>query len=317
MPIKPQRLRPGDTVAVVSPASPPADPGNVDRAVAVLKSLGLRPRVAAHARRRHGFLAGTDRERAADLMRAFTDRRVSAILCVRGGHGVTRLLPLLDYPLIRRHPKILVGYSDLTALHCALRVRANLVTFHGPMLAADFVTHKFPAFTANGFFRTLTQPLPAGDICQGYQAKTVRVLRGGAATGELIGGNLTMLCALIGTPWQPSFRRKILFIEDVNEPPYRYDRLLTQLLNAGLLGQVAGVAVGLNHGCEEPAARRSREFRQTLADVLHDRLWPLRVPVLTGLPFGHVAVNATLPIGVPARLDGRAGDLIIAASAVS
>jgi muramoyltetrapeptide carboxypeptidase len=208
------------------------------------------------------------------------------------------------------------AYSDITALHCALWQQAGLVTFHGPMLNADFVTHKFPAFTANSFFRTLTQPLPPGSICQGYRAGTVRVLRGGVASGELIGGNLTMLCALLGTPWQPSFRRKILFFEDVNEPPYRYDRLLTQLLNAGLLRQVAGVAVGLNHGCEEPALRRPREFRQTLEDILRERLLPLKVPVVIGLPFGHVAVNATLPIGLTATLDGRAGDLVITASAV-
>ena len=136
------------------------------------------------------------------------------------------------------------------------------------------------------------------------------------ATGELIGGNLTMLCALIGTPWLPSFRRKILFIEDVNEAPFRYDRMLTHLLNTGLLQQVAGVAVGVNHGCEDRTAKRGGEFRQTLADVLRERLLPLKVPVVTGLPFGHVADNATLPVGLRVTLDGRAGDLVVSASAV-
>ena len=316
MPIKPKRLQPGDTIAVVSPASPPPDARNIDRAVAMLEALGFKVKLAPNARRRHGFLAGSDRERAADLMRAFTDRSVRAILCVRGGHGATRLLPLLDYRAIRAHPKIFVGYSDLTALHCALLTQANLVTFHGPMLNADFVANGFPKFTRESFFRTLMQPSASGGICQGYKAKTVSVLRGGVATGELIGGNLSMLCMLVGTPWLPPFRRKILFIEDVSEAPYRIDRMLTQLLNAGLLQQVAGVAIGQCAGCVDATARKRGEYRQSLEDVLGERLLPLKIPVVTGLPFGHVVNNATLPIGARVTLDGRKGDLVIAVSAV-
>ncbi|MCX6894787.1 MAG: LD-carboxypeptidase [Verrucomicrobia bacterium] len=316
MPLKPARLLSGDTIGVVSPASPPADARNIDRAVAALEALGYRVKLMPRARQRHGFLAGSDRDRAGDLMRAFTDHKVKAILCVRGGHGVTRILPRLDFAAIRRNPKIFVGYSDLTALHCALRSHANLISFHGPMLNADFVTHRFPKFIRESFLRTLTQPSAPGGICTGYQGKTVSVLRGGTATGELIGGNLTMLCALLGTPWQPSFRRKILFFEDVNEPPYRFDRLLTQLLNAGLLQQVAGIAIGLNADCVDRTARRGGEFRQTLADVFRERLLPLRVPVVAGLPFGHVAANATLPVGLRVTLDGRAGDLVIPTGAV-
>ena len=316
MPIKPERLRSGDTVGIVAPASPPADSGRIDRAVAALEALGFRVKFAPNVRRRHGFLAGSDRERAGDLMRMFGDREVRAILCVRGGHGDTRLLPLLDFAAIRRQPKIFVGYSDVTALLCALRTRANLVSFHGPMLNADFVANGFPRFTRESFFRTLTQPLAPGGICQGYRAKTVRVLRGGMAAGELVGGNLSMLCATIGTPWQPSFRRKILFFEDVNEPPYRIDRMLTHLLNAGLLRQVAGVAVGLNANCNDPSAKKGGEYRQTLDDVLAERLSPLKIPVVTGLPFGHVKDNATVPVGARAVLDGRAGDLLLTAGTV-
>ena len=316
MPRKPARLLPGDTVAVVSPASPPPDAQNIDRALVALKTLGYRPRLMPHARRRNGFLAGNDRERAADLMRAFTDRRVKAILCVRGGHGITRLLPLLDYAAIRANPKIFVGYSDITALLIALRQQADIVTFHGPMLNADFVTNGFPWFTRDSFFRTLTQTSAPGGICEGYGGKTISVLRSGIAQGELMGGNLTMLCSLLGTPWQPLFRRKILFIEEVNEAPYRVDRMLTQLFNAGLLQQVAGIAVGLCHGCEDATDRKRGEFRQTLMDVLRERLLPLRVPVVAGLPFGHVVHNATLPVGLSATLDGRAGDLIFNTAAV-
>ena len=316
MPTKPKRLQPGDTIAIVSPSSPPPNPKNIDRAVEMLKALGYRVKVAANARKRHGFLAGSDRERAADLMRAFTDRDVKAILCVRGGHGATRLLPLLDYAAIRRNPKIFVGYSDITALHCALLTKANLVTFHGPMLNADFVVQGFPKFIRESFFRTLAQASAPGGIRQGYKAETVSVLRGGVVRGELVGGNLSLLCSLIGTPWLPSFRRKILFLEDVNEAPYRVDRKLTHLLNTGLLQQVAGVAVGLCADCEDATAMRRGEFRQTLDGVLRERLLPLKVPVVKGLPFGHVPMNATLPVGVRVTLDGRAGDLILDASVV-
>lgn len=316
MPTKPERLSPGDCIGIIAPASPSAAPKQLARAVAMLETLGFKVRLGRNVRHRRGFLAGSDRDRAGDLMRAFTDRNVKAILCVRGGHGVTRLLPRLDFETIRAHPKIFVGYSDLTALHAALRRRANLISFHGPMLNADFATHGFPKFTRESFLRTLTQPAAPGGICAGYKGKTVSVLRGGKATGELMGGNLTMLCALLGTPWQPSFRRKILCLEEVNEAPYRVDRMLTQLLNAGLLQQVAGIAVGLCAGCEDPTARRGGEYRQSLADVWREHLLPLRVPVVTGLPFGHVAANATVPLGARAVLDGRTGNLIFTRAAV-
>ena len=315
MPTKPPRLEPGQTIAIVAPSSPLADEGNLQRAVKKLHALGFKTLLGKNVSQRRGFLAGSDRERAGDLMRAFTNPRVHAILCVRGGHGATRLLPLLDYEVIAANPKIFVGYSDVTALHCALRQRANLVTFHGPMLNADFVTNDFPPFVRDSFLRTLTQAAPAGGIRGAV--KGVSILRRGVARGELLGGNLTVLCSLLGTPWQPDFRRKIIFLEEVNEAPYRVDRLLTQLLNAGLLQQAAGIAIGQCAGCVDATAGKAREFRQTLDDVLRERLLPLKIPVVTGLPFGHVRDNATLPFGVRATLDARQGDLVIEAAAVT
>ena len=160
------------------------------------------------------------------------------------------------------------------------------------------------------------QPVAAGSICDGYDGKTVCVLNRGKVSGELIGGNLTLLITLIGTAYQPSFRNKILFLEDVDEKPYRFDRDLTHLLNAGLLQQVAGVAVGLCENCHDPKAKTAKEYRQTLEDVLNDRLGPLKVPVVTGLPFGHAPHNATLPVGGRATLDAERGDLVITAPAV-
>jgi muramoyltetrapeptide carboxypeptidase len=317
MPIKPPRLNPGDTIGVIAPASASPDPDNIDRALAALTQLGFRTRPGTYLRRRHGFLAGSDRERASDLMRAFTDPRVNAIICLRGGYGAARLLPKLDFEIIRSHPKVFVGYSDITSLHCAFLAKAGLISFHGPMMNSDFARAEIPEFTLDRCLKTLMQPLAPGSISHGYHRKSVQVLRRGKTAGRLVGGNLSILCATIGTPYQPPFRGNILFLEDLNEEPYRYDRMLTHLLNAGLLQQVAGIAIGINRDCHDPKASQRREYRQSLEDVLRDRLLPLKLPVVCGLPFGHVPLNATLPVGARAILDGYRGDLIIAEPAVA
>jgi muramoyltetrapeptide carboxypeptidase len=316
MPILPDHLSYGDTIGIVAPASAPPDPKNIDRSVAALEKLGFKPRLAPNVRRRWGFLAGSDRDRAADLMRMFADRKVKALVCLRGGYGSSRLLPLLNYQTIRANPKILIGYSDITSLHCALLVKANLVSFHGPMLNSDFIKKDLPDFTLQSFLKTLMQPTAPGGIRDGYRKQTVQVVRRGIASGPLVGGNITLLCAALATPYLPDFRKRILFFEDLEEAPYRFDRMLTQLLNAGLLQQVAGIAIGINAGCEDPKAKRCKEYRQTLADVCRERLLPLKVPVVTGLPFGHIPLNATLPVGVRATLDAVKGDLVITEPAV-
>lgn len=307
--IKPPRLEPGSTLGIAAPASAPPDPDAIDKCVAAVEALGFKPKLARHARKRLGFLAGSDRERAADLMSLFCDRKVRGILCVRGGYGTSRLLPHLDFSAIRRHPKVLVGYSDITSLHCALLVNSGLVSFHGPMLNSDFIQNP-PKFTRDSFLRTVSLGA-TGSIRDGCPKNLPVVLRGGRASGPLIGGNLTLLCATLGTPAQPSFKGAILFFEDLDEKPYRFDRMLTQLLNAGLLAQVAGIAIGINKDCGDPKARASHEYRQTLEDVFRERLLPLRVPIVLGLPFGHVPLNATLPVGVRALLDGRHADLLL------
>ncbi|MEK7708087.1 MAG: LD-carboxypeptidase [Verrucomicrobiota bacterium] len=345
MPIRPPQLQPGDTLGIVAPASAPPDPKNLDRGVAALEKLGFKVKLAPHVRKRHGFLAGSDRNRADDLMRMFTDREVNAILCVRGGYGTTRLLPLLDYRAIRAHAKIFVGYSDITALHCALLTKANLISFHGPMLNSDFAHKDMPDFTLQSFLRTLClTPAMEGrtrhsvravaredfelrrarsdaphltSISHGYHRKTVQILRRGLAQGQIFGGNLTLLCSIIATPWQLPFKNRILFFEDQGEEPYRFDRMLTYLLNCGLLQQVAGIAIGINKGCEDHKAKKTKEYRQTLEDVFRERLLPLKVPVVLGLPFGHVPHNATLPIGAQAVLDGNRGELFLPKPVVS
>ncbi len=333
MPTRPPRLLPGNTIGIVAPASAPPNPHNIDRGVAVLEQLGFKVKLAPKVRSRLGFLAGTDRERAGDLMRMFSDRKVDAILCVRGGYGSARLLPLLDYGVIRANPKIFVGYSDITSLHCALLTKADLISFHGPMLNSDFALPEMPRFTLDSFLRTLGHPLTAGrvqakrdsvtevhktwtgGIGQGCRHKA-RILRSGCARGQLMGGNLTLIGTLIGTPWQPPFKDRILFFEDLSEVPYRFDRMLTHLLNCGLLQQVAGIAIGINKDCQDPKAGKAREYRQTLEDVFNERLLPLKVPIVMNLAFGHVPHNATLPVGSKVLLDANRGELVLTEPAV-
>jgi muramoyltetrapeptide carboxypeptidase len=313
---KPPRLQPGDVVGIVAPASPPPDPKVIDRSLAAIERLGFKPKLAPNARKRLGYLAGNDRDRATDLMRMFADPKVKAIFCVRGGYGASRLLCRLDYDVIRRNPKIFAGYSDITAIHCALLTRARLVSFHGPTLNSDLIKEDLVEFTIQSFLRTLTHPSAPGGICQGYDKSGITILRRGVASGPLFGGNLSLLCSTLATPYQPRFNGGILFFEDIDEAPYRIDRMLTQLLNAGLLQQVAGIAIGVNRNCLDPKAKRGGEYRQTVEDVIKERLFPLKIPVVSGLPFGHVPHNATLPVGVSAVLDARNADLIISEPAV-
>jgi muramoyltetrapeptide carboxypeptidase len=314
--LKPERLNFGDTVGIIAPASAPSDPKAIDRAAVALEKFGFQPRLGKNVRARHGFLAGGDRARAADVMQMFAEKKVKAIICLRGGYGAARILNRLDYGVIRRNPKIFAGYSDITSLHFAFTKKVNLISFHAPMLNGELADPKIPEFARRSFFRTVMEAKPAGSFCDGYTEKTISILRGGVAEGRLIGGNLSVLCAAIGTPFEPSFKGKILFFEDVSEKPFRLDRMLTQLLNAGILRQAAGVAIGVNRQCDDGHASKTGEYRQSGADVIAERLSSLRVPVVTGLPFGHVDLNATLPVGAKARLDGDNGDLIITEAAV-
>jgi muramoyltetrapeptide carboxypeptidase len=315
--IKPARLKSGDVIGIVSPASPASGADDLDRHVAALVKYGFQPRLAPNVAKRLGYLAGDDASRASDLMAMFTNPDVKAIICARGGYGSARLLRMLDYQVIRKNPKIFIGFSDITALHCAIQTQSQLVTFHGPTLNTEITADKPDDFSLQSLLKTVMHPSAPGSICDSATRPAVSILQKGTASGPLIGGNLSVLGTIIGTPYQPPFKGAILFFEDVNEPPYRIDGRLTNLLNAGLLQQVAGVAIGTNRDCVDPDAAKSKEYQQSLDDVLKDRLLPLGVPVVSGLPFGHVIKNATLPMGLNATLDAVNGDLIINEPAVS
>lgn len=310
---KPKRLREGATIGLIAPASPASDE-KINKALSNLATLGYRVKEGAALRAKHGYLAGTDEVRLADLHHAFADPEVDAVWCVRGGYGTTRLLPHIDYDLIRRHPKPLIGYSDVTALHLAIGQKTGLVTFHGPVAASDFPDNTLQHFRAalvNPLTPYLLQaPLTTADLpAPEYHPFTIT---SGKALGAITGGNLSLLAAMAGTPFEPSFQKKIVFIEDVGEQPYRIDRLLTQLLQATDLKEAAGIALGVFADC----SAKNSEFSLTLRETLQDRLGALNMPVLYGLPFGHVEHQATFSYGMQAELDAGAQTLTFLESGV-
>ncbi len=295
-PLKPRKLKRGDLIGIVSPASPVADATRVEKGVRYLESLGYRVKVGRNVGKTFGYLAGTDAERAADLHEMFADPDVKAIVCVRGGYGTPRLLALLNYRLIARHPKIFVGFSDVTALQLAIWKKCRLITFHGPMAGVEMANAMDP-FTEEMFWRCLTSekklnavPLPE---------KPQVLSPAAAATGRLLGGNLSLVLSLLGTPYQPDFTGALLFLEEVAEEPYRIDRMLTQLRNASVMSKVSGILFGRFTDCV-PSDRTKPSF--SVEEVLREVVQALPIPVLAEVPFGHVPTKLTLPVGVRARI---------------
>jgi len=288
--------------------------------VTILQGEGFDPQVARHATKRHGFLAGTDRERLTDFNQALRSKRIRAIICIRGGYGTGRIINRIDFAALRMSPKILIGCSDITALLSGALRYAKIVSFHGPM-PQSLVEPECPLFTKKHMLDALTGSDQAlGSINRDYPeaATTIDVIRTGKVTAKLVGGNLAVLTSLVGTPFFPDLSESVLFLEDIGETPFRIDRYLTQLLNVGALEKVAGFALGLFKDCDyrPPKPGDRIEYRQSLRDVIIDRLAPLGRPIVMGLPFGHMPYNATLGVGSLVTLDARRGDLVIEESGV-
>jgi len=299
--VRPAALRPGDTVMLVSPSGP-ARPEPVARGVELLAGWGLDVRVGAHAYARQGFLAGGDELRAADLNAAFADPTVRGIVCTRGGYGAQRVVDAVDMAAVRRDPKLVVGFSDITALQLALWRGARLATVHGP--GASWSDERTTPASARSLRSALMTTDPVVITRDGGET-TAPVHVPGTATGPLLGGNLCLLASSVGTPDLPDLSGAILLLEDVGEPPYKVDRMLTQLRRSGALAGVAGVALGQFTDCADG-------WEVSVADVLAERLGDLGVPVLGGLPIGHGVGQLTVPVGVPATLDSEAGTLTVA-----
>jgi len=290
--LKPARLRPGDLVGIAAPAGFTSDAA-VEKAVANIESLGLRARVSDNIHYVYGNYAGTVEQRLADLHGMFRDPEIKAIWAIRGGSGAISLLEHIDYKLIRAHPKALIGYSDITCLHLALLKHAGLVSFHGPVASSTF-----SEYAVTHLQNVLMTPHDEYTIPM-YAEHTPRAVHGGVATGRLIGGNLSLVSALAGTPYAADFRDAILYLEEVNEEPYRIDRMLTQLQLSQGFRHAAAVMIGVNENCEAPEG----DSALSLDDTLDQHLQPLSRPAVSGYSFGHIRNQFTMPVGIRARLD--------------
>jgi muramoyltetrapeptide carboxypeptidase len=304
-PRKPRRLRPGDTVGVVAPASSWENRSELLRGVAGLEAWGLTVRLGDHINDRHGYMAGRDEDRAADLHAMLADPEIRAIVCLQGGYGMPRLIPLLDEKLFAANPKAVCGYSDLTTLHLAAGMWGNVISFYSNG-ASGVGSPEVTEFSKTSLHRALFSDEPYGPIGPNPDDPYVRAIVGGRATGLLAGGCAGLLSSSIGTRLQPNFRGRIVVLEEIEMEGYVLDGILTQLRNAGLFDGVAGIVVGdIKTKWSGGIAELSTE------DIVEELLGPLGVPLTFGLPIGHGKHHATVPFGAMATLEADAGTLVV------
>jgi len=315
--IRPKALRAGDFVGMITPATEVSDPDRLALAEKTLNYFGLRMKSGRNVGKRFGNHRESVQARLDDLHEMFRDREVKAVFAIRGGYGSPHLLDRIDYDLIRRNPKIFLGYSDITAMHLAINKNSRLVTFHGPVVLSRFTDYTQQNFR-KALFDTkplgkLTNPTDSGELRPSHSLRTVRA---GRATGQITGGNLSLICATLGTPYEIETRGKILFLEDIGEQAYSIDRMLTQLRLAGKLEQAAGIIWGECDDCGASDYKPSTVIPFTVGEVVDNILGGLKIPVLSGLTIGHTNDQLTLPLGVTATLDAANGTLEVKESGV-
>lgn len=313
--IKPRRLEPGMTLGLIAPASPPDEKESIRFAGDVIRSLGYSVKEGENLYAKTQYLAGTDQQRADDVNAMFADPGVDAIFCVTGGYGTTRILPLLDYDTIAANPKALIGYSDITGILNAIYAKTGLIGFHGPVAQRNFGDYALAEFQKVLVNPSAPVPLAAPPPFETRPGQVERYNRithisGGKGSGRLVGGNLTLMASMTGSPYFPSTDGNILFLEDIDEAPYRVDRMLTELWLAGHLDNLAGVVLGRF----TKADANGNSF--TLEEVFEDRFGNAPYPVIRGLMIGHMKDLSTIPIGARAELDGDAGTLTLLETAV-
>ena len=313
--LKGRALPPGGTIGAPAPASPYHNRSEVFRGVEWWETQGYRVVLSEGVFDRDGWVAGDAARRAADITRMFADPEVDVVECLQGGYGSAQTIPYLDFEVIRANPKPFVGFSDITALHTAIRHHTGLVTFYGPGLAgvADPETKDF---TRDRLLRALTSTDPLGEVPRNPDDDYIRPLTPGAASGELVGGCLWLLGQTIGTPWQVNLDGKIFFFEDYDAPPFYVDGLLNQMTQAGILQGAAGVVVGELEKCDWREDRPDFPQSLSIEDVLERYIVPLGVPAIYGLPMGHGKHLSTTPLGVRATVDADARRLILDETAV-
>ncbi len=309
--IKPPKLRKGSTIGLVAPASTPSTEEKVEKGAAYLEQLGYRVKFGEHIRKMHGYLAGTDEERADDFNNMVRDKDVKAIFTIRGGYGTPRILQMIDYRLLKQNPKIIVGYSDITALQLAIFCKIGLVTFSGPMTGVE-MWKGMDLYTEEHFWQLLTSTKKIG-VLKNPNDEPLKILKQGKAHGRLLGGNLSMIACLMGTPFLAKLRRSILFIEDVEEAPHRIDRMLAQLLNAGVLNKLAGLVFGKFTNCNpsDPS-----EPHLTIEQMQAEYANKIKCPVVGNFQYGHIPCMLTVPIGLQAMLDSNYNRIEVLENAV-
>ncbi len=303
--IKPRPLKYGDTIGVIAPSSPCYEQDKIENGVSTLEKMGFRVRLGRSCLSRYGYLAGQDDIRAYDINSMFRDKNIDGIICLRGGYGTPRILDKIDYEMITNNPKAYIGYSDITATHIAINQLSRLVTFHGPMVATE-MAEDFDDFSSQslmGFImgKENSKALrnPEGEkICCFYK---------GQCEGELIGGNLSLICAAIGTHYEIDTRGKILFLEDIEEEPYSVDRMLTQLNLAGKLEDCEGIILGDWKDCVPEKPNRSLTLWQVFKSIIS----PLKKPTIYNLMAGHCKPQITLPIGIRVSMDAYNGEITL------
>nr|WP_240986822.1 LD-carboxypeptidase [Acididesulfobacillus acetoxydans] len=307
--VKPRALKKGETVGLVAPSGPVPKPEIVDAAVAKVLELGFNVKVGESCRGSYGYLAGCDEVRANDLNAMFADPLISGIISMRGGYGALRILDKLDYRTIARNPKVFVGYSDITCLHLAFNKMCNLVTFHGPMATTDMLPD-FDAFSKESFLKAITANGPL-DMLNNPSGEPIKCLTKGKASGPIVGGNLSLISALMGTPYEIDTKDKLLLLEDIDEHPYRVDRMLTQLRLAGKFAQCSGVIIGDWNNCVPEEGKPSL----SLMDLVEGIIAPFGKPAIYNFKAGHSQPKITVPFGVEAVLDADSCTLSIKKSA--
>lgn len=306
--IKPKALKYGDTIGIIAPASS-APEEKIAMAEKELEKIGFNVKLGESCFLNYGYLSGKDEIRAYDLNNMFYDNKIDGILCLRGGYGTLRILDMIDYKMIKKNPKIFVGYSDITALHIALNQKSSLITFHGPMAASD-IANNLDEFSKDSFINAITNKSSIGKIIN-PENEEIKTGVEGMCIGEIIGGNLALITSTIGTQYEIITKGKILFLEDIGEEPYRIDRMLTQLKLSGKLDDAVGIILGDFKSCEPKVMKNSF----TLSEVFKDILYSLNKPLIYNIKAGHCSPKLTIPFGVKTVLDGYKGELIIEESA--
>lgn len=310
--IKPPKLNKGDLIGLISPASTPDDLNRIESAVKYFEDLNYKVITGRNVGKYYGYLAGKDQERLDDLHSMFENKNVKAIFCLRGGYGAFRLLDKINYKLIKSNPKIFVGYSEITALQNAIFTKTGLITFVGPMPAVDFV-NEISSYTEEFFWDLVTSKKKINKLNYPLNDSPQHLIKG-IANGQIVGGNLAVLTALIGTKYFPEMKNKILFLEDINEPPYKIDRFLNQLRLSGVLSKINGIILGKFISCYEEDANKKT---LTLGEIINDYLCLLKIPILYDFPTGHIKDFITIPFGLKIKLDTKKDVVEFLESAVS